>query len=109
MNREIPNTLAETLVNCVHIDSLSELEEFRIEFEREHGPTDLSRVYSSHLPLQTRAWLLEHEPERYMDNLPPFGKAFLIKKFREAVANKPRHKLSKPVRLLDDMGYLDPK
>ncbi len=69
------------------------MEEFRIEFEKEHGPTDLTKRYTSLFPTKQQNWLAEHHPKRYWDGLPPYVQGYIKKEMETA------HKLGK----LDDM------
>ncbi len=57
------------------------LDQFRKDFEAIHGPTDLTKAYTSMWPEAVQRWLYEHEPGRWLDGLPPFAQAF----FRERV------------------------
>jgi hypothetical protein len=61
-----------------------ELEEFRIQFEREHGPTDLTKRYTSTWPDAQQDWLVEYDAKRWFDGLPEFAKAYLRQKMQIA-------------------------
>jgi hypothetical protein len=80
-------TLAEMLYYLVDPDKRRELEEFRIRFEAVHGPTDLTRRYTSTWPEDQQAWLLNNDPKRWFDGLPSFVKAHVRGKL-EAAARK---------------------
>ena len=77
-------TLAEMLVYYADPASRRELEEYRKEYEATHGPTDLTKRYTSTWPGAQQDWLLEHEPKRWFDGLPPFAKAYLKSKMEAA-------------------------
>lgn len=72
-----PETLAEMLF-FRHGDPKRrrELEEFRLEYEALHGPTDLTRRYTSTWPTEQQNWLLKHDAKSYFDGLPPFAKEY---------------------------------
>ena len=61
-----------------------QLEEFRLRYEAEHGPTDLTKRYTSTWPPEHRDWLSRHEPKLFFDGLPPFAKAFIKAKMQGA-------------------------
>jgi hypothetical protein len=73
-------TLAEVLFRFSNPRTRLELEKFRIKFEAEHGETDITKRYTSTLPLEDQNWLVQHHPKRYWDGLPPFVQAFLRNK-----------------------------
>ena len=74
---ETPTTLAELVCDLQKPKRRAALEEFRIEYEKLHGETDLTRRYTSTWPTDDQEWLLKHHPKRYWDGLPPFVQAFL--------------------------------
>jgi hypothetical protein len=53
------------------------LEQFRINFEALHGPTDLTKRYTSTWPRAHQNWLIDHDAKQWFDGLPPFGKAYV--------------------------------
>jgi hypothetical protein len=77
-NASQPKTLAEMIFYRASTAEMRRgLEEYRIEFESLHGPTDLTKRYTSTWPAAQQDWLIEHDVKRYFDGLPPFGKAYL--------------------------------
>ena len=76
-NPETPQTLAEMLFPLCPPHKRSELEEFRIEFEAVHGPTDLTKRYTSTWPIEQQNWLVRNDIKRFFDGLPAFVKAYL--------------------------------
>jgi hypothetical protein len=73
-----PATLAEMIFHySPNPATRQRLEKFRIEFEALHGPTDLTKRYTSTWPIEQQNWLIRHDPKRYFDGLPPFGKAYI--------------------------------
>lgn len=64
-------------VGCAPKSRRHELETFRKQFEAEHGETDITRRYTSMLPIEQQRWLMRHEPRRYFQGLPPFLMAFI--------------------------------
>jgi hypothetical protein len=60
------------------------LEDFRIEYEKENGPTDLTKRYTSVFPTDQQDWLLQHHPKRYWDGLPPYFQAYVRKQVESA-------------------------
>lgn len=75
-----PSSLAEVVCDLGTPKLRKELENFRIQYERAHGPTDLTRRYTSTLPVPVQDWLLDNHPQRYWDGLPPFAQEFLRNK-----------------------------
>jgi hypothetical protein len=61
-----------------------QLEKFRISYEAEFGPTDLTKRYTSTWPADHQDFLIENWPERYWDGLPPFVQAFIKEKMHAA-------------------------
>lgn len=70
-------TLADFFLLLKDDSKRKKLEEFRIKYESEHGPTDFSKYYTCLWPNEQQDWLIEHDVTRYMDGLPPFLKAYL--------------------------------
>jgi hypothetical protein len=81
-----PETLAEMLVHCPDANTRHQYEDYRIKFEAVHGPTDLTKRYTSTWPVPHQNWLIEHDVKRYFDGLPPFVKAFLRGKIEIAAS-----------------------
>jgi len=77
-------TLAETLFYFSDRAMRDQLEEYRTQFESIYGATDLTKRYTSTWPQEQQDWLLEHEPKRYFEGLPPFVKAFIKAKMQAA-------------------------
>jgi hypothetical protein len=77
-------TLAEILVPMSDPVQQTELERYRVKYEAVHGPTDLTRRYTSTWPLNDQAWLVAHEPKRWFEGLPPFGRAYFLGKIQAA-------------------------
>lgn len=55
------------------------LDEYRAKYEAEHGPTDLTRRYTTMWPDIEQNWLMKHYPDRYIEGLPPFAHSFMMK------------------------------
>lgn len=73
-----PETLAEMLFyHSPNPATRRQLEQYRIDFEAVHGQTDLTKRYTSTWQVAQQNWLLQHDPKRYFDGLPPFAKAYL--------------------------------
>ena len=81
---ESPETLAETLFYLSDVKKRLELEEYRLRFEAEFGPTDLTRRYTSTWPQPQQDWLIKYDIKRWFDGLPSFAKAFLRGKLEVA-------------------------
>jgi hypothetical protein len=79
-----PQTLADLLFPQCAASKRGELEEFRLEFEAIHGPTDLTKRYTSIWPTEQRHWLIKNDLKRFFDGLPPFAKAYLKGKMQLA-------------------------
>jgi hypothetical protein len=72
-----PRTLAEMLCHHLPRARYPQLEQYRIEFERVHGPTDLTKRYTSTWPLEQQNCLIRSDPKGYFDGLPLFFKAYM--------------------------------
>jgi hypothetical protein len=57
---------------------------FRHQYESQHGPTDLSVRYTSTWPSDQQQWLFLHEPQRWLDGLPDYVKAFIKQEIEAA-------------------------
>jgi hypothetical protein len=77
-------TLAGMLYRCTDPEVQQELEQFRIEYEQENGPTDLTKRYTSLWPEVQQAWMIENQQKRYWDGLPEFVQAFIRGKMERA-------------------------
>lgn len=73
---EATNTLAELLFRLSTPDLRNTLERFRVKYEASHGPTDLTRRYTSMWETKDQEFMLNNFPKEYFDGLPPFVKAF---------------------------------
>jgi hypothetical protein len=60
------------------------LEEFMHKFEKEHGKTDITRRYTSMLPVDQQQFLRDNFPDVYMGGLPPFVKGYIQQKMERA-------------------------
>src|SRR5260221_622939 len=83
-SREKPTTIADMLFYLPDALRRRELEQFRIEFESKHGPTDLTKRYTSTWPEEHQNWLLENHPKQWFDGVPEFAKAYLRQKMQWA-------------------------
>jgi hypothetical protein len=54
-----------------------QLEQFRVKYEKEFGPTDITKRYTSLWPEKDQTWMVKNELKRYWDGLPPFVQAFM--------------------------------
>ena len=73
-------TVAELLCYFPDHNQRQELEVFRAHHEIAHGPTDMTRRYTSTFPTHLQQWLFENQPQRWFDGLPDFVQAFLTDK-----------------------------
>ncbi len=79
-----PTNLSQLLFPIPRADLQAELEQFRLHWEAAHGPTDLTRHYTSTWAEPSRTWLFVNEPKKYFDGLPPFVQEYLWRKMRAA-------------------------
>jgi hypothetical protein len=77
-------TLAEILIRFDDERDRIELEAFRIEYEKKHGPTDLTKYYTCLWPTARQEWLIENYPAEYLEGLPPFVQAYIEQKLKAA-------------------------
>ena len=75
-------TVAETLFYLEDPKRRLELEQFRIDYEKKHGPTDLTKRYTCTWPAEGQEILREQDPKAYFEGFPDFVKAY-IKRFAE--------------------------
>lgn len=57
----------------------AELEEFRLKYEAKHGPTDMTKSYTSRWPAEQQAWMLNHDKhtrEAWLRGVPDFAREF---------------------------------
>ena len=71
--------LSDLLIGFADPARRKDIEEFRIQYENEHGPTDLTKRYTSLWPTEQQDWLADHYPKRYWDGLPPYVQAYFRK------------------------------
>jgi hypothetical protein len=80
-------TLAEILYPLPTPELRTELEEFRIEWERlSKKKVDLTRYYVSMWPDEKREWLFVNDTQRYFDSLPEFVKDWMFLKMEAGAA-----------------------
>jgi len=82
-----PETLAELLFYLDDPKQRRELESYRIKYEAVHGPTDLTRRYTSTWPVEAQRWLWRNDVKSYFDGFPPFAKAYIKGKMELAAAS----------------------
>lgn len=70
-------SIAALLCPHVHVALLNEVESFRIAWEREHGPTDITRYYTSLWPEDQADALCAIDPQTYFQGLPPFLQSYI--------------------------------
>lgn len=63
-----------------------ELQQYLDGWEKINGPVDLTRYYTSRLPVADQNFLLLNAPERYFDGLPRFVQDFIRAKMDLAKA-----------------------
>lgn len=86
-NTSIPRwTIAEILDPRLRgdADAIRQMEKFRIEWERLHGPVDLTRRYVTALPAEQQDALFALDPKRWWDALPPVMQDFYFAKLKVA-------------------------
>jgi hypothetical protein len=77
-------TLADLLLYLPDTKSREELEGYRLAYEATHGPTDLTRRYTSTWPVELQLWLVDNHAKQYLAGLPSFARAYLISKMEGA-------------------------
>ncbi len=78
--------LTDLLYPCKKPDVRQEIHQFRKEWESAHGPTDLSRNYTSMWPEDKRGWLSNTNLDMYYRGLPPFAQAWIYRKIEKNIA-----------------------
>lgn len=70
-------TIAETLLYLRDPRKRIELEKFRLDYEAYHGPTDLTKRYTSTWPSEQQEILRKADIRLYIEGFPPFAKEYL--------------------------------
>jgi hypothetical protein len=70
-------SVAELLFRMPTTKLRRELEDFRVEHEKIHGPTDFTKRYTCTWPKEQADWLITYHPKLYWDGLPSFLQAFV--------------------------------
>jgi hypothetical protein len=72
---------------CPHLDEqLSrDLEVYRIDYEAEHGRTDIAKQYTTQLPPKDQTWLMDNHIDHFMDGLPPYVRDFQLRIAEQAM------------------------
>ncbi len=81
-----PQTIADFLFSMPTLKGKIELENFRKIYEAQHGPTDLTRRYTSTWNRRDQDALLKIDPMAYFNGLPDFVQRFIQKKLQTAAA-----------------------
>ena len=68
-----PQSLSECLNPYADQKHLAQLEKYRISYEQDHGPIDLSRHYTSQWPIEQQIWLWKTLPDGSVSILEQFG------------------------------------
>lgn len=82
------------------------LEKYRVEFELEHGPTDLTKHYTSMMSAESEEWLLRNDPKRWYDGLPTFVQSYLSRHVFRVAARGELDMLNDPLIKLYIEGHL---
>lgn len=77
-------TLAQALFPLTSSSARQAVERFRVSYEQFHGPTDITRRYTSIWPADEQRWMIAHETKAYFDGLPPFAKAWVKSQIEKA-------------------------
>lgn len=85
--------------------STFDLEAYRVRWERKHGPTDLTRYYTSRWPAAEADQLCQLNSKEYFLGLPPFVQDYLREMSRE-LRRSSMHETSLPERLVSTMRRL---
>jgi hypothetical protein len=72
-----PVTIAALLVPDTDVRLTAALDRHRIAYEESHGPTDLTRYYTSRWPRAEREKMMRLDFKKYFDGLPEFFQDFL--------------------------------
>ena len=70
-------TIADMLFPLSNPLSRTQLEDFRLSYEKAYGPTDLTKRYTSTWPRDQQSWLLKYQTKMYFEGLPSFAKAWI--------------------------------
>lgn len=102
------HTLSDLLFELESPALRRELEAYRLGWERDHGPVDLTRYYTCLWPEEAADWLIRHDPQRYYDGLPDFVKGFIRDRFDELAAEGRLDFAGGPLLRLYVQGRLKP-
>lgn len=73
----VPDNLTDYLFGLTTAERRKAVDDFRIEYERVHGLTDLTRRYTSQLPQDEIDWLASKYPHHFFQGLPPFVQEYV--------------------------------
>ena len=82
-----PETVADIFLYQPTPQRRREFEEYRVEWERVNGPTDLTRFYTCMWPKEQQELLWKIDPKAYFNGLPPFLKDYIRGKLRLVAAD----------------------
>jgi hypothetical protein len=77
-------TVADLICYMPHPENRKSLETFRIWFESQNGPTDMTRYYTCMWPSELQTRLIAIAPQRYYEGLPPFVQDYMKKQIEHA-------------------------
>jgi hypothetical protein len=82
-----PTLLAELYLHpSLPREQVETLERWRVRVEREKGPTDQTKYFTSMRPLEQQEWLICNYPEQWYEGLPEFYKAAVKNHLRSSAA-----------------------
>lgn len=72
-----PEMISELVFPVASKVQQHEIEKYMLEWERQHGPVDLTKMYTSRLSFDERVFLAEADPKRFFDGLPTFAQDYI--------------------------------
>ena len=78
------SSVADLFMHLSSSAARMKLEQFRVTWEKQHGPTDLRIHYTCMWEPSKRTWLFTHYPKLYFDGLPPFLQDYIHTMLTEA-------------------------
>ena len=77
-----PVSISDCLYHLEVSKARTQLEQFRIEYEKLHGKTDLTKRYTTTWPDEQQNWLMKHDITAYFEGMPPFAQDFIKQKLK---------------------------
>jgi hypothetical protein len=79
-------SISAVLIPWALPNDIASIERYRVSWERTHGPTDLTKYYTSRWPERDIAVLYDSDFKAFFDGLPPFFQSWIRDKMDRSAA-----------------------